>query len=118
MHRQLLPDAKKARGVGIGILHDLLIVMDVDDHVEIVGQRLFDRPIDAGQKFGFNRIGRVGRSMRTPPDWNAYTVKAGLSDQAKIAFIERHPPFTFIVGLQRIAQVNPASQCLIDGKGI
>jgi len=106
----LAPDGEKPIALPLGILHQGVIVVDVDHHSQIMAERLFDDPIHPGQDRGRERIGGLRRSIGRPPDGHTHAIKAGCSDALKVALLEHQAPIALAGCLERVPQVHAPPQ--------
>ena len=57
--RDLFPDGDEAVAVGIGVLHQLVVVVIIENGVEMILLRVGDDPVDALEERGVDGVGRA-----------------------------------------------------------
>jgi hypothetical protein len=112
----LLPHRDQTVGVGARGLHHLLKVMQIDDHTQVIGERLIDHPVDAPQKPTLDAKGWAGVDVRRKAHGDADVIEPGLVHGAKIGRRQHEAPISLVGGIHGVAEVHPAAQ-LTGGAG-
>src|SRR5258708_36420838 len=84
--------------------------MEMDDDVELVGERLIDRPVDSSQERFVDAKGRTVRSVRAEPYWQAYVVESGRGVGFEMPLFEGHAPRSFLGSVERIAEIHASHE--------
>src|SRR6516162_735857 len=92
--------------------------MDVDDDVELVGQRLIDGPVNALGEFRLDRVGRLRLCMSGPADRQPDRGETSLLDGLEIFGFELYAPVAFLRGFEGVAEVDAAADVFVDGDDV
>src|SRR5262249_37779344 len=114
----LFPESKQSRQMLIRIRKHFIEMMDVDDDAEPVGQRLIDGPVNALGELAVDREGRLSLSMGGPADGQANALNSRLFHKSEIVGMERDTPGAFARGIERVAEIDAATELLVCGNHV
>ena len=116
MLRDLFPCCDEAVGVFVGMQHQFVVVMIIENGDQPRFLRLRHDPIDAAEKVGVDRVVRPGANMRRPRDRHANQPEPRLFDDREIILLHVHAPGAFLGRLEHVAEVHAMAEFVTRGQ--
>ncbi len=113
----LLPDPDEARRVAVGILHQLGVVVKIEDGFHLPARRLLDGPVDAAKEVFVDGVRRRRRRVGVEAHRDADVIEARRGDVGEEALLEHHAPLALFRRVERVAGVDAPVELIARVRG-